>query len=103
SGGGTFPGRKLVDRARDRSERASFGGLHDHGVARVIAGWCWQIRCRAWLGSGGRSRAVECQLGDQKGIGAANRRELDADKRAVRPGTHVSASISGSRTSVGGV
>ena len=38
---------------------------------------------------------IERKLRKQKRIGAADRRELDADERAVRPGTHVGLDISG--------
>ena len=38
---------------------------------------------------------IERKLGKQERVGAADRRELDADERAVGPGTHVGLYISG--------
>ena len=66
-----------------------FGRIDDDGIAGQET-----VPARAARSASAPSR-IERKLGQQERIGAADGRELDADKRARRPGTHDGLYISG--------
>ena len=72
------------------AERGPLGRAHHHRVSRHRRGRRERDDGGLWLrrrniGRGGR---IQCELGQQERLDAAGGRELDADERAIEPGTH---------------
>ncbi len=79
SAAGRPAGRERRHRPGDRAERRALGGLNDHrSPGKERTGKCRTPLVR-------RRVVVQRELRQQEGLGPPDRRELDADERALRP------------------